>query len=429
MRVRMAFGRHGLDIELPDGNVMDVLTMPAMPPLPAPQRAVADALAVPIDAPPLVDLARGRRDAVIVVCDITRPAPNRVMLPPIIEALARAGIEQDRTTILIATGLHRPNEGAELVEMLGPEIAGRLRVVNHRASEPSQQVRIGRTRSGTDVEIDAVYAGADLKITTGFIEPHLMAGFSGGRKLCGIGCGSEATIRGLHAPRIIEHPDSIEGRLDGNILHEELTEIADRVGMDFIVNVTLDETHRVTGVFAGHFERAFGEGCEFAGRAVGRTVGREADIVVTSSAGYPQDINYYQVAKGLTGARHVCKPGGTIIMVAECSEGLGKPEYVELCREVSDVEGFLDRFVRAGPDVYNRARRNDQWQIHNVTRALRKCECHLVDGGLTPEQRGLLLHPAGPSFDEALSAALARHGAGARIVVIPKGPNVLARVG
>lgn len=428
MRVRMAFGLEGMEIELPDRNVVDVLTMPAVPPLADAGQAVARALASPIDSRPLLEVARGRRRAVVVVCDITRPAPNPTMLPPILDTLERAGLGRDQITILIATGLHRPNEGNELAEILGPDIAGTFRVVNHRASVPSEQVHAGPTTSGMEVEIDAVYAEADLKITTGFIEPHLMAGFSGGRKLCGIGCGSEATIRSLHAPRIIEHPNSIEGRLDGNVLHEELTEIAAMVGMDLVVNVTLDEGHRVTGVFAGHFDRAFREGCDFAARAVGRTVEREADVVVTSSAGYPQDINYYQVAKGFTGARHVCKPGGTIIMVAQCREGLGRPEYVELCRGIDSVEMFMDRFVRSGPEAYRCARENDQWQIHNVTRALRKCECRLVDGGLTPEQRRLLLHPAGASFEEALSMALARHGADARIAVIPQGPNVLARV-
>jgi nickel-dependent lactate racemase len=278
------------------------------------------------------------------------------------------------------------------------------------------------------VEIDAVYARADLKITTGFIEPHLMAGFSGGRKLCGIGCGAEGLIRDLHAPRIIEHPNSIEGRLDGNLLHEELTEIAALAGMDFMVNATMDEAHRVTGVFAGHFDQAFRQGCEFAQQAVGRTIEHEVDVVVSSCGGYPLDMSYYQSAKGFTGARHICKPGGTIILLSECREGLGKPDYVELCREVHSVEGFLERFVRAGPAAYNRAQRNDQWQIHNITRAMRKCQCHLVDGALTPEQRSLLLHPAGSSFEEAFSAALDRHGADARIAVIPKGPNVLARL-
>lgn len=429
MYVKMAFGRDGKEIELPDRNVEAVLNMPEVPPRDDAWQAVAEALSRPLDSPPLVDVARGHRDAVVVVCDITRPAPNRIMLPPILDTLQRAGLDREDITILVATGLHRPNEGDELVEMLGERIVREFRVLNHRAWEPSEQVTVGRTRSGMAVEIDSVYAAASLKITTGFIEPHLMAGFSGGRKLCGIGCGSERTIRSLHAPRIIEHPNAIEGQLEGNPLHEELTEVAAVAGMDFIVNVTLDHARRITGVVAGHFDHAFLAGCEFARRSVGCSLGREVDIVVTSCAGYPQDINYYQTAKAFTGARHVCKPGGTIITLSECCEGLGKPEYVALCREVESVGAFLDRFVLAGPQVYNCARRNDQWQIHNMTRALRKCECWLVDAGLTSEERGLLLHPATPSFEEALSSALARHGPEPAIAVIPAGPNVLAQVG
>ena len=428
MRIEMAFGRQGLEIELPEGNEVEVLRIPGVPPLADPSKAVAEAVACPIGAPPLVDLARVGGDAVIVVCDITRPVPNEIMLPPIIEALERAGISRDRITILVATGLHRPSAGDDLVEMLGEDIVREFRVINHRATETAQQVQLGRTASGIEVDIDRVYVEASLRISTGFIEPHLMAGFSGGRKLCGIGCGGERTIRGLHAPRIIEHPNSIEGRLEGNLLHEELTEMAAMVGMDFIVNVTLDEGHRITGVFAGHFDEAFRTGCEFARHSIRRTVEREVDIVVASCGGHPLDLSYYQSAKGFTGAMHICKRGGTVILLSACSRGLGKPEYAELCREVGSMEDFLDRFVQGDAEAQRCALRIDQWQLHNVTRALRKCHCSLVDAGLTPEQRSVLMHPATESFEEALADALARHGPEATIAVIPKGPNVLAQV-
>ncbi len=428
MQIPMAFGRRGRIVEVPDANVAAVLTMPEVPPLPNPDGAVAAALRQPIGVPPLAELARGRGDAVIVICDITRPVPNPVLLPPILETLVGSGIARERISILVATGLHRPTEGDELAEMLGPDLATDVRVVNHRAAERSEQVPVGRTTGGVEAAVDAVYARAALKITVGFIEPHLMAGFSGGRKLCGIGCGSEGTIRQLHAPRIIEHPNSIEGRLHGNLLHCELTEIAALAGMDFTVNVTMDESHAITGVFAGHFDRAFRNGCEFASHSVSRTVDREVDIVVASCGGYPLDISYYQSAKAFTGARHICKPGGTIIVLSECREGLGKPSYVDLCRGIESMDSFLDAYVRCGGDAYDCARRNDQWQIHNMTRAMRKCECVLVDGGLSDDQRSLLLHQATPSFKEALSAALARHGPSAQVAVIPKGPNVLAQV-
>jgi len=429
MRVRMAYGRNGREIEVPGRSVVAVLTMPEVPVLPDPAEALGQALRRPIAAPPLAEIARGHRDAVIVVCDLTRPAPNQTILPPVIECLRAAGIPGEGITILIGTGLHRPNEGKELDEVLGPEIASRYRVVNHRASRAAEQVRVGTTGSGLEVEIDRAYASASLKITAGFVEPHLMAGFSGGRKLCGIGCGSEGMIRRLHAPRIIEHPNSVEGRLEGNLLHQELTGIAERAGMDFTVNVTLDEAHRITGVFAGHFDRAFVQACAFARGSVRRTLPEEVDIVVTSCGGYPLDISYYQTAKAFTGARHICRPGGTIIVLSECCEGLGKPDYVELCGRVGSMEAFLDRYVRSGPQAYACALENDQWQLHNMTRAMRKCQCVLVDGGLTEQQRGLLMHPAGPSFDEALTRALARHGPEASLAVIPKGPNVLAQVG
>ncbi len=428
MRVAMPFGRGTLDIELPDANVRHVLTMPRTHPLDNPERSVVEALHNPIASPPLVELARGHQDAVVVVCDITRPVPNKLILPPILSQLEEAGIAKEHITILVATGLHGPTESDALVDMLGSSIVEGYRVVNHFAGREAEQREVGKTQRGTLALIDRRYVDASLRVTTGYIEPHLMAGYSGGRKLCGIGCGAEQTIKMLHSPVIIEDPNSIEGCLVGNALHEELTEIAQMARMEFIINVTMNEQREVTGVFAGHFDLAFRAGCDFADRSISRNIEQEVDIVVASCGGYPQDISYYHSGKGLTGARHICKKGGTIILLSECSAGIGKSEYVQLLSEVQSVDGFLGRFVRQGSGLRPCAERIAQWQIHNVTRAMRKCACWLVDGALTAEQRKLLLHPSTSSFEEALCKAFERHGPDAEIAVIPSGPNVLARV-
>ncbi|MCP4594282.1 MAG: nickel-dependent lactate racemase [bacterium] len=422
MYVTLPFGRTTRRVELPDALVVKVLEAEPRAALADPRTALEQALAQPIAAAPLAELAGGLREAVVVVCDMTRPVPNRTILPPILRTLESAGVPRAGITILIATGLHRPNTGSELEELVGADLARTYRFVNHRAGVDGEQVHLGVTGRGTPIEVDGLYARAPLKITTGYIEPHLMAGFSGGRKVVAIGCGGERLIRAVHSPRFIEHPDSTEGVLDGNILHDELTEITRRVGMDFIVNVTLDRNRRITGVFAGHFDTAFRRGCACARESVRDTVDALCDIVVTSCGGFPQDCTYYQSAKGLTGAMHITKPGGTIIMLSACDQGFGGDHFRELHRTVHTHEQFTREFVEGDRTAI------DQWCMHNFTRALRRCEGVLVDRGLSEDERALLLPKSAPSFESALESALARHGPDARIAVIPDGPNVLAQL-
>ena len=422
MRFNLPFGRTSCEIEVPDANVVKVLEARHGAAVADPEAAVERSLAAPIGCPSLAELARGKRDAVVVICDMTRPVPNPVLLPPILRTLEAAGIPRAGITILVATGLHRPNEGAELESIAGAEVARTYRCVNHRARVAEEQAQLGVTERGTPIDLDAVYARADLKITTGYIEPHLMAGFSGGRKVAAIGCGGERLIRAVHSPKFIEHPHSIEGVIDGNILHEELTEIMRRVGMDFIVNVTMDRARRITGVFAGHFETAWTAGCAFARQAVRDTVDAPCDIVVTSCGGFPQDCTYYQSAKGFTGAMHVAKPGGTLIMLSACEQGFGGEQFRALCRSVRSPADFVREFVH-GP-----RREIDQWCVHNLSRALRKCDGVMIDQGLTAEERAMMLSRSAPTFAAALDEALAKHGPDAKIAVIPDGPNVLAQV-
>lgn len=422
MRLSLPFGKTTCEIELPDANVVKVLEARHGAALPDPETAVSRALAEPIGCSPLAELARGHEEAVVVICDMTRPVPNRVLLPPIVRTLEGVGIRRERITILVATGLHRPNEGAELEAMVGDDIARDYRIVNHRARVAEEQTHLGVTKHGTPIDIDAVYARSPLKITTGYIEPHLMAGFSGGRKVLTIGCGGERLIRTVHGPAFVGHPNSIEGVIEGNILHEELTEIARRVGMDFIVNVTMDRARRITGVFAGGFETAWEKGRAFARQAVRDTVDEPCDIVVTSCGGFPQDCTYYQSAKGFTGAMHVAKPGGTIIMLSACEQGFGGDHFRELCRTVSGPEQFVRDFLKGDRSEI------DQWAIHNFTRVLRKCDGVMIDGGLTDEERAMMLPRSAATFESALASALDRHGPDATIAVIPDGPNVLAQV-
>ena len=250
----------------------------------------------------LAELARGKRSAAISVCDITRPAPNRLTLPPVLRRLEQAGIPRDGITILIATGLHRAATDSEIREICGEEIAAAYRVVNHDARDLSSHRHVGSTKSGTPVYVDERFAAADLHLTLGFIEPHLMLGYSGGRKLIAPGLAAQETIKVLHSPKFMRDPRGVEGSIDDNPLHRELLEIARLVRHDFIVDVALARDRSIAGVFAGDPELAHANGVDFVSRVLLETLDEPVDAAITSSAGYPLDLTYYQCIKGVTAA-------------------------------------------------------------------------------------------------------------------------------
>ena len=284
MRVRLDYGRTGLDVELPDDRVVRELAYKTAPPISTPDDALLDALSHPTGTPPLGELAKGRRDACILICDITRPVPNEMILRPTLQILEGAGVPRDRITILVATGLHRPNESEELVEMVGPWIAENYRIENHHGHNQQEHTYLGESPRGVPMWIDSRYINADLKIAVGLIEPHFMAGFSGGRKLICPGIAALETIKVWHTPRFLEHPCADTGILEGNPVHEENSWIARRAGCDFIANVVIDAKRRPLKFVAGDMEEAFFEGCAFVDSIVTDTVSAPVDVVVTSSA-------------------------------------------------------------------------------------------------------------------------------------------------
>ena len=348
LKVTLDYGRTGLPVELPAERVVGPLTIGDVTPLDDPEKAVAAAIETPIGTPPLREIARGRKSACILVCDITRPVPNRTILGPMLKVLHEAGISREQILILVATGLHRPSTPAEKVEMLGEEIASAYRVEDHHGTRLEEHTLVGTTPRGIPAWIDSRYLSADLKIATGLIEPHLMAGYSGGRKLICPGIAAIETVKRWHGPELLEHPKADCGILDGNPVHEENTRIARMAGCDFIVNVTIDSQRRVTSVVAGDMEQAFLAGVRFIDGIVRAPVARPVDIVVTSSAGYPLDTTFYQSVKGLTGCLPIVKQGGTIILAASLSEGIGSPEFQSIFRENPSLEVFMERILEQG---------------------------------------------------------------------------------
>ena len=272
------------------------------------------------------------------------------------------------------------------------------------------------------VWIDSRYVAADLKLTIGLIEPHLMAGFSGGRKLICPGIAALETVRAWHSPRFLEDPRADCGILDGNPVHEENTWIGRKAGCDFIVNVVLDDHRRPLKFVAGDMEEAFLEGVEFVRGVVTDSVTHPVDIVVTSSAGYPLDTTFYQSIKGMTGALPIVKPGGTIIIAAGLSEGIGSPPFQRLFREHADLESFVNCIQSDDYFVM------DQWQLEELAKVRRKASVTMVSDGLPPEVLNTLFVRSAPNVETAVREALDQHGPTAEIAVIPKGPYVLAQV-
>ena len=420
MKTHFAFGKNGIDVEVPEGFDCQVVRSRAARALDDVSGALEAALDHPIHSEPLERLAAGKRTAAISVCDITRPAPNRITLPPLLKRLHAAGIPKDGVTILIATGLHRAATSEELDIVLGPEIAATYKVVSHDARDFAAHRLVGTTRRETPVYIDERFVAADLHITLGFIEPHLMLGFSGGRKLIVPGVAAQETIKVIHSPRFIREPLATEGSIEGNPLHEELLEAAALARHDFILDVTLTPEREISGVFAGNPVKAHAAGVEFMVSTSLTPLDGLVDAVITSSAGYPLDLTFYQCLKGLTAAQHIVKPGGKMLLLAECAEGIGSPEYARQLKAYRGHAEFLKEIENTPVEI-------DQWQLEKLALTGLKNEMLFYTPGAARDELGSLGSNAFGNVNDAVAALFSGLAPGARVALLPEGPYTYAR--
>ncbi len=420
MRVEFAFGKTGLEVELPEGPRYRIVEAVWAEALADETAAVERALDHPTGTAGLAELAKGRRSAAISVCDITRPAPNRLTLPPVLRRLEQAGIPRESTYILIATGLHRPATDSEIVEILGPEIAAAYPVVNHNARELADHRHLGTTKSGTPIFIDRRYVDAELHITLGFIEQHLMAGFSGGRKLIAPGIAYQDTIKTLHSPRFMRDARAVEGSIEENPLHQELLEIAAMAGHDFILDVVLTRGRKVCAAFAGEPRAAHRAGIDFVRDNTTAWIPGQVDAAVTTAAGYPLDLTFYQAVKGVTAASHIVKTGGVILVLAACGEGAGAHEFSRLLKESPNAGAFLETISSSPVTI-------DQWQLEKLALVAQTHRVWFYTPGLPEEYHKNLWGPIFASAAEALAALARETGPEAQVAVIPEGPYVFAR--
>ncbi len=416
-----AFGKHGIRLSLPEEYQYELVESRTAAALLNPVQALNHALDNPIAGPPLSVLAQGKKTAAIAVCDITRPAPNSTTLPPLLSRLHQSGIPVEGITILIATGLHRGATDDEIRAIVGDEIASTYRVLNHDARSRADQRHLGSTRRGTPIYIDERFMAADLHITLGFIEQHLMLGFSGGRKLVAPGVAGQDTIKVIHSPKFMREPMATEGSFEENPLHDELVEIASIARHDFMLDVTLTQDRRISGVFAGSPVEAHAAGVNFLRQTSLEKLTGLADAVITSSAGHPLDLTFYQMVKGITAAQHITKPGGRILIIGECPEGIGSPEFAEKLEAFTGHQQYLD-------EIQNQPVIIDQWQLEKLALVGLENKLFFFAPGVTKKQVGALAETTYFDLNEAIHATLQDLPPGSRVALVPDGPYAFARV-
>jgi nickel-dependent lactate racemase len=418
MNIHLAYGKTGLAVELPDEWDVSVIEPLFAPGLPDPQAALQAALRRPTGLAPLAALVQPADRVGIVFSDLTRPTPNHLILPAILAELA--GLPAENITLFNALGTHRPNTEAELRGMLGDAVVDRYRIVQNDAFERATQVCLGKTASGNQVWVNREFAECDWKVLTGFIEPHLFAGYSGGGKAVLPGMAGQATVLNNHNVPMIADPRAAWGVFDNNPIAAEIRQAAEMVGRSFLVNVTLNKHKEITAVFAGELEAAHAAGRAFVRQTAMAPVPHAFDIVITTNSGYPLDLNLYQSVKGMSAAAQVVRPGGAIVIATECWDGL--PDhglYSQLMREAASPQDILARINTPG------FLKQDQWQLQIQSQIQLKAEVYVYSGYLSDEQiRMAFFHPC-HDIRATVAALAERFGPDARICVLPEGPQTI----
>jgi nickel-dependent lactate racemase len=422
MRVKLAYGKEGLWVDLPDERVT-VVEPQFVPGLPDEVRALREALRKPIGSPPLRKLVKPGQSVVIVFPDLTRPMPNDRVLPVLLAELEEAGVARADVTLINGLGTHRPNTEEELVGMLGRQVYESYRVVQHDAFDQSSLTGLGTTRSGHEVWINSAYLEADAKILTGFIEPHMFAGFSGGPKAVLPGLAGEQTVLGNHDYGMIAHPNAIWGITQDNPIWEEMAEVAAHTEPTFLLNVTLNKHRQMTAIFAGDVWQAHAAGTAFARETAMVPVPAPFDVVITTNSGYPLDLNLYQAVKGMSAAAQVVKTGGSIIAAAECWDGIpDHGQYKKLLHMADSPQALLDIVSAPGFLMH------DQWEAQIQAQIQLKADVYVKNSYLSDEELRQALFLPCHSIEETLAKLLEKHGPGATVCVLPEGPQTIPYV-
>lgn len=417
MQIELAYGKNRLKAEIPDHIPTEVVEPRYVKGLADQEQAISNALSNPIKHQALQTAVSGSQKVAIIFSDITRATPYHLMLPPLLEALKHLPDEQ--ITFFCATGTHRPATSEELLTILGEKVVQRFKIVQNCAGDSNQQEYIGNTSSGNRILLNREMMEYDLRILTGFIEPHFFAGFSGGGKALMPGMAALETVRRNHAIRNLEHPKTRWGYTAGNPLWEEVMEAAELAAPLFLLNITLNRDKEITGVFAGDLREAHAMGCAFVKEKAMVELDEAFDIVITSNSGYPLDLNVYQSVKGMSAAERVVKKGGSIIMAAECWDGIpGESDYESILTSVESVDALMD-FI-----IAHEAELQDTWQVYFQAMVQKKADVFLHSQLDEETVRSTHLEPVGDIHKLVLSL-IEKYGPKTRICVLPEGPHTI----
>lgn len=413
MKIKMDYGRKGLIIDVPDES--DVYEVGRSPAIPDEKGAIRQALINPVGSPSLSHMVKEGMKVLIIHTDITRATPNHRLLPEILDHLLIWGVRNEDITLLNALGSHRTQTEKELKDMLGENIVKNYACTQHNAFDKTQLISFGESQFGHELKLNKALIEADLVILTGFIEPHFFAGYSGGPKAILPGVAGAETILANHSPSMIAHPKADFDSTIDNPIWEEMRETALKVHNTFLVNVTLDRDKRITGVFAGDVFEAHQRGCEFVRETSMISISEPYDLVITSNSGYPLDQNLYQCVKGLAAAKRAVRPGGAILLLGACEEGL--PEhgnYANLLGEARSPQEILSKVTQPGFMC------QDSWQVQIQAQVQRYADVYLYSDGLNDEQiKRSLLKPC-RDIQKTIASLVDIYGD--RICVLPQGP-------
>ena len=421
--VHLAYGKTDLDVTVPaDAMVIEPKYVPG---LPNERAALIDALRGPIESPPLRDLVKPGQRVVVVHTDITRATPNERILPPLLAELEAAGIKRSDIALLNALGTHREQTPDELKTLLGPEVVANYRCLQHNGNDDANLVKVGRTHVGHDIRVNRQYMEADVRILTGFIEPHFFAGFSGGPKGVLPSIAGAESVLDNHGAKMVGHPKATWGITEGNPIWEEMLEAATMTKPTFLLNVTMNRDKQITGVFAGKLLAAHRAGTAFVKQCAMAPVPAPFDVVITSNSGYPLDLNLYQTVKGMSAAAQVVRQGGSIIIASQCWDGI--PDHGQFGRMLRESKSAAEALARIeAPDFPGCM---DQWQVQTQTRILQKADIYVRADGLTDEQLTQCLLKPCRKIEDTLAALQAKNnGRPLSICVLPEGPLTIPYV-
>jgi lactate racemase len=419
VRVRLAYGDEGLEVDLPRDRT--TVVEPAYVPGAEDERALlTQALRTPVAGPPLRELVSPGQTVAISICDGTRPQPRHLMVPAVLDELEGV-VDLDDVVVLVATGTHRGNTDAEIRAMLGDDVADAVRVVNHDAREESALVSLGRHGNGVPVLLNRLWLDADVRVTTGFVEPHFFAGFSGGPKLVAPGLAGLETVLTLHDARRIGDPRATWGVCEGNPVHDDIRAVVGAVGkVDFALDVVLNREQRVVEAFGGSLFEMHAAARDAARRLAMRPVPALFDVVVTTNAGFPLDQNLYQAVKGMSAAAKVVRPGGTIVCAAECRDGFpDHGSYREVLASEPSPEALLAAISAREQTV------PDQWQVQVQAKVQTHARVVMRTSYLSEADLASAHLGHTDDVEHAVHVALEEAGPDARVCVLPEGPQTI----